>query len=195
MRWERGAPRARPDRRCSAPGRAFGLAAVELGSVLGARVIAAASSVEKLAACRQLGRVRVHRLLARAAEGALEGRSRAAAGVDVVARSVGGALSEQALRATAWRGRFVSVGFASARFPIPLNLLLLKGVQLLAFNIGPFMTNEPEDDGAQSPRAAGPVLHRPAGGRTSRRSTAGADGARAGARRGARAIGKVLIVT
>jgi NADPH2:quinone reductase len=67
-------------------------------------------------------------------------------GVDVVLDPVGGALSEQALRATAWRGRFVSVGFASGEIPrIPLNLLLLKGVQLLAFNIGPFMTNEPEE--------------------------------------------------
>ncbi|HWP65808.1 MAG TPA: zinc-binding dehydrogenase, partial [Candidatus Limnocylindria bacterium] len=67
-------------------------------------------------------------------------------GVDVVLDPVGGPLAEQALRATAWRGRFVSVGFASGEIPrIALNLLLLKGVQLLAFNLGPFMANEPEE--------------------------------------------------
>lgn len=122
-----------------------GLAAVELGSVLGARVIAAASSTEKLAACRAQG----------AAEGIdyvrepMKDRLKALTGgrgVDVVLDPVGGPLAEQALRATAWRGRFVCVGFASGEIPrIPLNLLLLKGVELRAFNLGPFMANEPDE--------------------------------------------------
>jgi NADPH:quinone reductase len=122
-----------------------GLAAVELGRLLGARVIAAASSPEKLAACRAQG----------ASEGIDYTRERlkerlkaltGGRGVDVVLDPVGGLLAEQALRATAWRGRFVVVGFASGEIPrIPLNLLLLKGAQLLAFNLGPFMANEPEE--------------------------------------------------
>jgi NADPH2:quinone reductase len=122
-----------------------GLAAVELGHVLGARVIAAASGAEKLAACRAQG----------ASDGIdyarepLKERLKALTGgrgVDVVLDPVGGPLAEQALRATAWRGRFVVVGFASGEIPrIPLNLLLLKGAQLLAFNLGPFMTNEPDE--------------------------------------------------
>jgi NADPH2:quinone reductase len=122
-----------------------GLAAVELGRVLGARVIAAASSAAKLAACRAQG----------ASEGIeyprepLKERLKALTGgrgVDVVLDPVGGPLAEQALRATAWRGRFVVVGFASGEIPrIPLNLLLLKGAQLLAFNLGPFMANEPDE--------------------------------------------------
>jgi NADPH2:quinone reductase len=122
-----------------------GLAAVELGAVLGAHVIAAASSPEKLAACTAQG----------AAEGIdyarepLKDRLKALTGgrgVDVVLDPVGGPLAEQALRATAWRGRFVCVGFASGEIPrIPLNLLLLKGAELRAFNLGPFMMHEPAE--------------------------------------------------
>ena len=89
-----------------------GLAAVELGAVLGARVIAAASSPEKLAACRAQGASEcidyVHEPLKDRLK-ALTG----VRGVDVVLDPVGGPLAEQALRATGWRGRFVSVGFAS----------------------------------------------------------------------------------
>jgi NADPH2:quinone reductase len=122
-----------------------GLAAVEVGAVLGARVIAAASSAEKLAACRAQG----------ASDGVDYGRESlkdrlkaltGGRGVDVVLDPVGGALAEQALRAMAWRGRFVCVGFASGEIPrIPLNLLLLKGTELRAFNLGPFMANEPAE--------------------------------------------------
>jgi NADPH2:quinone reductase len=122
-----------------------GLAAVELGAVLGARVIAAASSDEKLAVCREQGATDVVDY----AREALKDRLKALAGkrgVDVVLDPVGGPLAEQALRAVGWRGRFVSLGFASGEIPrIPLNLLLLKGAQLLAFNLGPFFVNEPEE--------------------------------------------------
>ena len=59
---------------------------------------------------------------------------------------VGGSLAEPALRATAWRGRYVSVGYASGEIPrIPLNLLLLKGSLLTGFTIGGLMANAPEE--------------------------------------------------
>ena len=143
----RSAARLEPGQTLAVLGAAggVGLAAVELGSVLGARVIAAASSPEKLAVCRQQGASECIDYSREPLKDRLKALT-GGRGVDVVLDPVGGALSEQALRATAWRGRFVSVGFASGEIPrIPLNLLLLKGVQLLAFNIGPFMTNEPEE--------------------------------------------------
>src|SRR5687768_7278064 len=101
-----------------------GIAAVELGHLLGARVIAAASSADKLAFCREHG----------ASDGIDYGREdlkdrikalTSGNGVDVVYDPVGGRLAEAALRGTAWQGRFLVVGFASGEIPkIPLNLVL-----------------------------------------------------------------------
>lgn len=121
-----------------------GLAAVELGKLLGARVIAAASSDEKLAVCSQYGadelinysrddlRERIKTLTA--------GR-----GVDVVYDPVGGALTEAALRSTAWGGRLLVVGFASGDIPrIPLNLTLLKGCSIVGVFWGEFTVREPK---------------------------------------------------
>jgi NADPH2:quinone reductase len=122
-----------------------GLAAVELGAVLGARVVAAASSGEKLAACRAQGASECVDYSREPLKDRLKALT-AGRGADVVIDPVGGALAEQALRATGWRGRYVCIGFASGEIPrIPLNLLLLKGAQLLAFNLGPFFANEPEE--------------------------------------------------
>jgi NADPH2:quinone reductase len=122
-----------------------GLAAVDLGVVLGARVLAAASSEEKLRACRERGAaetIDVTRESLKDRVKALTGGR----GVDVVLDPVGGPLAEQAVRATGWRGRFVCVGFASGEIPrIPLNLLLLKGSELRSFNLAPFIGNEPEE--------------------------------------------------
>jgi len=121
-----------------------GLATVDLGVRLGARVIAAASSAEKLAACTSLGAndgidYRREDLKQRAKD--LTGGR----GVDVVVDPVGGPLAELAIRATGWRGRYVCVGFASGEIPrIPVNLLLLKGSELRAVNLGPLQANEPE---------------------------------------------------
>ena len=104
-----------------------GLASVELATLLGGRVIAVASSPEKLELCAQYGAVAgidytTEDLKTRAKE--LTG-----GGADVVVDPVGGPYSEQALRATKWGSRFVVVGFASGEIPrIPLNLVLLKGV-------------------------------------------------------------------
>lgn len=108
-----------------------GIAAVELGALLGAKVIAAASSAEKLAFCREHGAQHgidyaTEDLKARLKE------LTAGQGVDVIYDPVGGALAEPALRGIAWRGRYLVVGFASGEIPkIPLNLVLLKGCQIV----------------------------------------------------------------
>jgi NADPH2:quinone reductase len=143
----RSAARLQPGETMAVLGAAggVGLAAVELGAVLGARVIAAASSAEKLAACRAQGAAETIDYTREPLKERLKGLT-AGRGVDIVIDPVGGPLAEQALRATGWRGRFVCIGFASGEIPrIALNLLLLKGAELRAFNLGPFMTNEPEE--------------------------------------------------
>ena len=105
-----------------------GLAAVELGKALGARVIAAASSAEKLAVCAAHGADETidytREDLRERIKAMTDGK-----GVDVVYDPVGGGYSEPALRGMAWRGRFLVVGFANGEIPkIPLNLTLLKGL-------------------------------------------------------------------
>jgi NADPH:quinone reductase len=120
-----------------------GLAAVELAKVLGAKVLAAASSPAKLAVCTARGAdavvdYSVENLKDRIKE--ITG-----GGADVVIDPVGGAWSEEALRATRWGGRFVVVGFASGEIPrIPLNLVLLKGVVIKGFEIRTFSQFAPE---------------------------------------------------
>ncbi len=120
-----------------------GIAAVELGALLGARVIAAASTDDKLAFCREHG----------ASEGInyaseeLKDRVKAltaGTGADVIYDPVGGALAEAALRSTAWQGRYLVIGFASGDIPkIPLNLVLLKGCQIVGVFWGSFAMREP----------------------------------------------------
>ena len=102
-----------------------GLAAIEIAKAIGARVIAAASSAEKLELCRKVGADETINYSSedlRKRVDALTGGK----GADVVYDPVGGALAETALRATAWRGRYLVIGFASGEIPkIPLNLALL----------------------------------------------------------------------
>ena len=120
-----------------------GLAAVELAVVLRGRVIAAASSDEKLALCRERGA----ELTINYAQTDLRGRLRELVpeGVDIVIDPVGGPYAEQALRAVRWKGRFVTVGFASGEIPrIPLNLVLLKECIVKGFEIRTFARVEPE---------------------------------------------------
>ncbi|WP_374159326.1 NADPH:quinone oxidoreductase family protein [Mycobacterium sp. G7A2] len=113
-------------------GGGVGLAAVQLGVALGARVTAVASSAEKLDAAACYGATRLLDHTAVDLRAAL--RENVPEGADVVLDPVGGALSEPALRSLRRRGRFVTVGFASGAIPrIPLNLILLKGVQLVGF--------------------------------------------------------------
>src|SRR5690348_14587347 len=120
-----------------------GLAAIEIAKALGARVIACASSEDKLMVCRSHGadatinyaaedlRERVKALT--------EGR-----GVDVVYDPVGGAYSEPAFRSLGWRGRHLVVGFAAGEIPrLALNLALLKGASLVGVFWGDFARREP----------------------------------------------------
>jgi len=120
-----------------------GLAAVELGKLMGARVIACASSAEKLAFARRHG----------ADDGIdyakddLKEALRAATGgngADVIYDPVGGAYAEAALRSIAWEGRFLVVGFAAGDIPkLPLNLVLLKSCNVLGVFWGAWMARDP----------------------------------------------------
>lgn len=120
-----------------------GLASVELATLMGGEVVAAASSPEKLDLCAQYGAVAgidytKEDLKTRAKE--LTG-----GGAGVVVDPVGGPYSEQALRATKWGSRFVVVGFASGEIPrIPLNLILLKGVILRGMEMRSIAENVPD---------------------------------------------------
>jgi NADPH2:quinone reductase len=120
-----------------------GLAAVEIAKLMGARVIAVASSPEKLAVTREHGADEaVNYGSSDLKEGlrALTGGR----GVDVVYDCVGGDSSEAALRATAWQGRFLVIGFASGDIPkIPLNLLLLKGCEAIGVFWGEAVKRDP----------------------------------------------------
>jgi NADPH2:quinone reductase len=119
-----------------------GLAAVEIGKLLGARVIAAASTDDKLAFCRAHGASDVINY----SREDLKERAKAltgGAGADVVYDPVGGAYSEAALRAIAWKGRHLVVGFAAGEIPkIPLNLVLLKGCQIVGVFWGQFVARD-----------------------------------------------------
>jgi NADPH:quinone reductase len=120
-----------------------GLAAIEIGKALGARVIAAASSEDKLAVCRSHG---ADATINYAAEDLRE-RVKALSegrGVDVIYDPVGGPYSEPAFRSLAWRGRLLVVGFAAGEIPkLPLNLALLKGAALVGVFWGDFARREP----------------------------------------------------
>lgn len=123
-------------------GGGVGLAAVQLASVIGADVIAVASSAEKLAVAQQLGATTLIQHSAVDLRAALKETG----GADVVIDPVGGALAEPALRALRFGGRFVTIGYASGEIPkIPLNLVLLKGVDIRGFEFLSFITNRAED--------------------------------------------------
>ena len=121
-----------------------GLAAVELGNLMGARVIAAASSAAKLEVCKRYGAESVidyEQEDLREAVRRLTGGN----GVDVVFDPVGGRYAEPAARSMAWRGRYLVVGFAAGDIPrIPLNLPLLKGWAIVGAYWGEFARREPQ---------------------------------------------------
>jgi NADPH2:quinone reductase len=121
-----------------------GIAAIEIGKVLGARVIACASTDEKLAVCRAHG---ADELINYATDDLRE-RIKAltnGTGPNVVYDPVGGAYTELALRSIAWRGRLLVVGFAAGDIPkIPLNLTLLKGCAIVGVFWGEFTRREPQ---------------------------------------------------
>lgn len=121
-----------------------GLSAVEIGKAMGARVIAAASNDEKLATCTEHGADAVINYaredLKQRVKELTDGR-----GADVIYDPVGGDLAEPALRAIAWEGRYLVIGFAAGDIPkIPLNLPLLKGCAVVGVFWGQFAAREPK---------------------------------------------------
>lgn len=120
-----------------------GLSAIELGKLMGARVIAAASSAQKLALCRELGADETINY----AQENLEERVKALTGgrgADVVYDPVGGDYAEPALRATAWDGRYLVIGFTAGIPKLPLNLPLLKGCSIVGVFYGAFAKADPQ---------------------------------------------------
>lgn len=125
-----------------------GLAAVEIGKAMGARVIAAASSAEKLAVAKAAG---ADELIDYSQANLREEIKRLTGGqgVDVIYDPVGGELFEQAVRGLAWNGRLLVVGFASGSIPqLAANLVLLKGAAVLGVFWGAFAQRQPEDNAA-----------------------------------------------
>jgi NADPH:quinone reductase len=124
-------------------GGGVGLAAVELGALMGAEVIAAASSADKLEACRQRGATATIDYTGTDLKAWLKEYT-AGRGVDVVYDPVGGDLAEPALRSTGWQGRYLVIGFAAGDIPrIPLNLPLLKGCSIVGVFYGEHASREP----------------------------------------------------
>jgi NADPH:quinone reductase len=120
-----------------------GLAAVELGALMGAKVIACASSDEKLDFVRKCGAAETINYATQDLRAELK-RLTGGRGVDVVYDPVGGALTEPALRSLAWKGRLLVIGFASGEIPKPpLNLVLLKGCDIRGVFWGDFVAREP----------------------------------------------------
>jgi NADPH:quinone reductase len=125
-------------------GGGVGLTAVQLGALLGARVIAAASTDEKLRVCRELGAEETINYTTENLRERLNDLTMGR-GVDVVYDPVGGTLTETALRAMAWKGRYLVVGFAAGDIPkLPMNLPLLKGCEVVGVFWGSFARQEPE---------------------------------------------------
>lgn len=121
-------------------GGGVGLAAVQLGAVLGAIVTAVASTPEKLDVARENGAT--HLIDHRTQDLRQTLKEMLPKGADVVVDPVGGDLAEPALRCLHYGGRFVTVGYASGVIPkIPLNLVLLKGMQILGFQFIDFATH------------------------------------------------------
>ncbi len=121
-----------------------GLAAVELGAIMGGRVIACASSADKLAAAVAHGAADTVNYADTDLKDALK-RLGGAGGIDVVYDPVGGDLAEPALRSLGWLGRYLVVGFAAGAIPrVPFNLMLLKGIDVQGVFWGAFIARDPE---------------------------------------------------
>lgn len=125
-----------------------GLAAVEIGKAMGARVIAAASSAEKLAIAKAAGADELINYSETSLKDEIK-RLTDGQGADVIYDPVGGDLFDQAVRAIAWNGRLLVVGFASGRIPeLPVNLALLKGAAVVGVFWGSFAQRQPQDNAA-----------------------------------------------
>jgi len=121
-----------------------GLAAVEIGKLMGATVIAAASTTDKLKLTAEYGADHLINYTDTSLKDGIH-EITAGAGADVIYDPVGGELFEQSLRAVAWRGRVLVIGFASGQISkIPANLPLLKGSSIVGVFWGRFTEEEPE---------------------------------------------------
>lgn len=130
---------------------AVGSAAIQIGKVLGARVIACASSADKLSHCTSLG---ADEIIDYSTEGLKQSiKTLCPNGASVVLDLVGGKATEEALRATSHGSRLIVVGFASGEIPrVPLNLVLLKGCSILGYEIISFEMNFPSEADANHTR-------------------------------------------
>jgi NADPH2:quinone reductase len=139
-----------------------GTAAIQLAKAAGARVIAAASSDEKCALCRQLGADETINYSQHTPTTTLRDeikRLTAGKGPDVIYDPVGGDFAEPAFRSIAWRGRYLVVGFASGPIPsLPLNLTLLKGASIVGVFWGDFARREPQANAQMMQTLAGLYL-------------------------------------
>lgn len=121
-----------------------GTAAIQIGKVLGARVVAAASSDEKCALCRSIGADATINYATANIRDELK-QLTGGKGPDVVYDPVGGDLAEPVFRSIAWRGRYLVIGFAQGAIPaLPLNLALLKGASIVGVFWGEFARREPK---------------------------------------------------
>ena len=121
-----------------------GIAAIEIGKALGARVIACASTDDKLAVCREHGADETINYATEDLRERIKGLT-GGRGIDVVYDPVGGPYAEPALRSVGWRGRFLVIGFASGDIPkMPLNLPLVKGSSIVGVYWGDFTRREPQ---------------------------------------------------
>jgi NADPH2:quinone reductase len=121
-----------------------GTAAIQIAKAVGARVIAAASSDEKCALCREIGADATINYAAANIRDELKTLTDGK-GPDVVYDPVGGDLAEPVFRSIAWRGRYLVVGFAQGTIPsLPLNLALLKGASIVGVFWGEFARREPK---------------------------------------------------
>ncbi|WP_339462426.1 NADPH:quinone oxidoreductase family protein [Pseudomonas sp. EA_105y_Pfl2_R69] len=125
-----------------------GLAAVEIGKAMGAKVIAAASSAEKLEVARAAGADELINYSDSNLKDEVK-RLTGGQGADVIYDPVGGDLFDAAIRSIAWNGRLLVVGFASGRIPeLPVNLALLKGAAVVGVFWGSFAQRQPQDNAA-----------------------------------------------
>ncbi len=125
-----------------------GLAAVEIGKAIGARVIAAASSDEKLAVCKAHGADALINYSTQDLRATIK-EATGGKGPDVIYDPVGGAYAEPAFRSIGWRGRYLVVGFANGEIPkLPFNLALLKGASIVGVFWGDFAKREPKANAA-----------------------------------------------
>ena len=125
-----------------------GLAAIEIGKLMGARVIACASSDEKCAFAKQHGADETVNYRTGDLRAELK-RLGGGNGIDVIYDPIGGRYAEPAVRSMAWEGRYLVIGFAAGDIPkIPLNLVLLKGCDIVGVHWGAFAAREPEKEAA-----------------------------------------------